>query len=186
MLALTVAAGTAGAESRGTEMALNLHDAVTRALKGNPGLADARMDRMLERYDAKDAQAHFDPQWRIGMSVASYGYSRAERERDVRVSAGERVSMDRALSTHTRYRSVEIAVRRAEIARDLADDATRWDVSPDTQVSFAGAGVGELADRLDSRGDYRVTLNLEPGEPESAGLRLSAGGVDVALPVGER
>ena len=29
-------------------------------------------------------------------------------------------------------------------------------------------------------------LGSEPGEPESAGLRLSAGGVDVALPVGER
>ena len=340
VLALTVAAGTAGAESRATERALSLRDAVAQALEGNPGLADARLDRMLERYDAKESLAHFDPRWRIGTSVASYDYSQAERHRDVRVSVGpgmemrlptggrieagprweraiggsakgeesaglvvkitqplgrgagwniasapvaeadlaeeenvlrmrgavmdvvtevvtayravmqaalqteierrslaqalasrkvvealiatgriarsdltqsdadvaereirvvqseaasdearaelavllgldagvrvrtteplrappspadERVSLDRALETHTGYRSAEIAVRRTEIARDLAHDGTRWDVSLSAEASFAGAGFGELADRLDTHGDYRVTLNL--------------------------
>ena len=340
MLALTVAAGTAGAETRTTEMALGLRDAVARALEGNPGLVDARMDRMLERYDVEEAEEHFKPQWSLGTGTIDYGYSQAEDERDARISVGpgvemrlptggrveagprwertiegrqsgdesaglvvrvtqplargagwevanapvaqsalaeeenvlrlrgavmdvvtevvtayravmqaalqteierrslaqavasrkvvealiatgriarsdltqsdadvaereigvvrseaandeaqaklavllgldagvrvrttepleaspspvdERVSLDRALETHTGYRSAEIAVRRAELARDLADDATRWDVSLDAQASFAGAGVGDLAGRLDSHGDYRVTLNL--------------------------
>ena len=62
--------------------------------------------------------------------------------------------------THTGYRSAEIGVRRAELARHLAEDGTRWDVSLDAQASFAGAGFGDLAGRLDSHGDYRVTLNL--------------------------
>ena len=340
VLALAVAAGTAGAETRTTEMALSLRDAVARALEGNPGLVDARMDRMLERYDVEEAEEHFKPQWSLGTGTVDYGYSQANDERDVRVSAGpgvemrlptggrveagprwertiegrqsgdesaglvvrvtqplargagwevanapvaqsalaekenvlrlrgavmdvvtevvtayravmqaalqtdierrslaqavasrkvvealiatgriarsdltqsdadvaereigvvrseaandeaqaklavllgldagvrvrtteplraspspvdERASLDRALVTHTGYRSAEIAVRRAEIARDLADDATRWDVSLDAQASFTGAGVGDLAGRLDSHGDYRVTLNL--------------------------
>ena len=340
VLALAVAAGTAGAETRTTEMALGLRDAVARALEGNPGLVDARMDRMLERYDVEEAEEHFKPQWSLGTGTVDYGYSQANDERDVRVSAGpgvemrlptggrveagprwertiegrqsgdesaglvvrvtqplargagwevanapvaqsalaekenvlrlrgavmdvvtevvtayravmqaalqtdierrslaqavasrkvvealiatgriarsdltqsdadvaereigvvrseaandeaqaklavllgldagvrvrtteplraspspvdERTSLDRALVTHTGYRSAEIAVRRAEIARDLADDATRWDVSLDAQASFTGAGVGDLAGRLDSHGDYRVTLNL--------------------------
>ena len=72
----------------------------------------------------------------------------------------EWTSLDRALVTRTGYRSAEIAVRRAELARDLADDATQWDVSLDAEARFAGAGFGDLAGRLDSHGDYRVTLNL--------------------------
>ena len=32
-------------------MALTLRDAVARALVGNPGPVDARMDRMLQRFD---------------------------------------------------------------------------------------------------------------------------------------
>ena len=340
LLALSVAAGTAGAEDRATEMALTLRDAVTQALERNPGLVDARLDRMLERYDVKDAEEHFEPQWRIGTSVASYGYRQSEDERDVRVSVGpgvemrlptggrieagprweraiggkargeesaglvvrivqplargagwevanapvaqsalaeeenvlrvrgvlmdvvtevvtayravmqaalqtdierrslaqavesrrvvealiatgriarsdltqsnadvaereirvvqseaasdeaqaalavllgleagvkvrtteppeahprpvdERTSVDRALGTHTGYRRAEIAVRRAALARKVAEDGTRWDVSLDAEASFAGEGVGNLADRLDSHGDYRVALNV--------------------------
>ena len=340
MLALSVAAGTAGAEGRATEMALTLRDAVARALEGNPGLVDARLDRRLERYDAKDAEEHFEPQWRIGTSVARYGYRQSEDERDVRVSVGpsvemrlptggrieagprweraiggraegeesaglvvkitqplgrgagwevasapvaqsalaeeenvlrvrgvlmdvvtevvtayravmqaalqtdierrslaqavesrrvvealiatgriarsdltqsnadvaereirvvqseaasdeaqaalavllgleagvkvrateppeahprpadERTSVDRALGTHTGYRRAAIAVRRAALARDVAEDGTRWDVSLEAEASFAGDGVGDLAGRLDSDGDYRVALQL--------------------------
>jgi len=327
-------------ESRTTERALTLRDAVARALEGNPDLIDARLDRMLERYDAEDAQRHFRPQWSIGTSIASYGYRQAENTRDVRVSAGpgmemrlptggrievgprweraiggraageesaglvvkitqplargagqviasapvadaalveeenvlrvqgvlmdvvsevvtayravmqaalqtdierhslaqaiesrkvvqaliatgriartdltqsnadvaareirvvqseaasneaqaelavllglearvkvrttepleartrpvdERTSLDRALETHTEYRGAEIAVRRAELARTVAEDGTRWDVSLEAQASFAGTGVGDLTDRLDSDGEYRVALNL--------------------------
>ena len=341
VLALTVAAGTAEAETRTTEMALTLRDAVARALEGNPGLVDARMDRMLQRYDVKETQAHFKPQWSLGAGTVDYGYRQAEDERDATISVGpgvemrlptggrveagprwerairgkargeesaglvvritqplargagwevanapvaqsalaeeenvlrlrgvlmdvvtevvtayravmqaalqtdierrsltqavasrkvvealiaagriarsdltqsdsdvaereigvvrseaasdeaqaklavllgldagvrvrtteslraspspvdERTSLDRALVTHTGYRSAEIAVRRAEVALDLADDATRWDVSLDAQASFTGAGVGDLTGQLDSHGDYRVTLNLK-------------------------
>ena len=339
-LALTVAAGTAGAESRTTEMALTLRGAVAQALEGNPGLIDARLDRTLERYDVKEAEEHFKPQWRIGTSVASYGYQQAEAERDVRVSVGpsvemrlptggrieagprwerairgkakgeesaglvvkitqplargagwdiasepvvqsvlteeenvlrvrgvlmdvvtevitayravmqaalqtdierrslaqavesrkvvealiatgriarsdltqsdadvaereirvvqseaesdeaqaalavllgleagvkvrttepleahprpadERTSLDLALETHTGYQRAEIAVRRADLARNVAEDGTRWDVSLQAEASFAGDGAGDLADRLDSHGDYRVALNV--------------------------
>ena len=341
MLALAVAAGTGGAESRTTETALTLRDAVARALEGNPDLIDARLDRMLERYDAEDARRHFKTQWSIGTSVASYGYRQAEGRRDVRVSAGpgmevrlptggrieaeprweraiggrargegstglvvkitqplargagriiasapvvdaalveeenvlrvrgllmdvvsevvtayravmqaalqtdierrslaqavesrkvvealiatgriartdltqsdadvaereirvvqseaasdeaqaelavllgldagvkvrttepleartrpvdEKASLGRALETHTGYRGAEIAVRRAELARTVAEDGARWDVSLEAQASFAGTGVGDLTDRLDSHGDYRVALNLK-------------------------
>ena len=355
VLTLAVAAGTAGAETRTTEMALGLRDAVARALEGNPGLVDARMDRMLQRYDVEEAEEHFKPQWSLGTGTVDYGYSQANDERDVRVSAGpgvemrlatggrveagprwertiegpqsgeesaglvvritqplargagwevanapvaqsalterenvlrlrgavmdvvtevvtayravmqaalqtdierrslaqalasrkvvealiatgriarsdltqsdadvaereigvvrseaandeaqaklavllgldagvrvrtteslraspspvdERTSLDRALVTHTGYRSAEIAVRRAEIARHLADDGTRWDVSLDAQASFAGAGVGDLAGRLDSHGDYRVTLNLRIPFGGSEGTGRGAG-----------
>ena len=34
-------------------------------------------------------------------------------------------------------------------------------MSLDAQARFTGAGVGDLADRLDTHGDYRVTLNLQ-------------------------
>ena len=343
VLALSVAAGTAGAagaESLTSEMALTLRDAVAQALEGNPGLVDTRLDRMLQRYDAKEAGEHFRPQWRLGTSAATWGYAQAEHERDVRVSVGpgvemrlptggrieagprweraiggadagvesarlvvsvtqplargagwdvasapvaeaalteaenvlgvrgvvmdvvtevvtayravmrtalqteierrslaqavesrkvvealiatgriarsdltqsdadvaereigvvqseaandeaqaalavllgleagvkvrtteplevlpspadERASLDRALGSHIGYRRAEVAVRRAELARDLAEDSARWEVSLDAQASFAGGGIGDLADRLDSHGDYRVALSL--------------------------
>ena len=341
MLALAVAAGTAGAETRTAEMALGLRDAVARALEGNPGLVDARMDRMLERYDVKEAEEHFKPQWSLGTGTVDYGYQQAVGERDARLSVGpgvemrlptggqveagprwertivgaetgvesarlvvritqplargagwevanapvaqaglaeeenvlrlrgavmdvvtevvtayravmqaalqteierrslaqavasrkvvealiatgriarsdltqsdadvaereigvvrseaandeaqaklavllgldagvrvrttepleaspspvdERASLDRALVTHTGYRGAEIAVRRSALARELAEDGARWDVSLGAEARFAGAGVGELRDRLDTHGDYRVTLNLK-------------------------
>ena len=93
MLALAVAAGTAGAETRTTEMALTLRDAVARALEGNPGLVDARMDRMLERYDVKEAEEHFKPQWSLGTGTVDYGYQQAVGERDAKLSMGPGVEM---------------------------------------------------------------------------------------------
>lgn len=341
VIALSVAAGTVGAEARTSEMALTLRDAVAQVLKGNQGLLDARLDRMLERYDAKDAEEHFRPQWSLGTSAVAYGYQQVPDERDVTLSVGpgvemrvptggrveagprwertiggeqggdestrlvvrftqplargagwkiasasvaqsalaeeenvlrvrgvlmdvvtevvtayravmqavlrteierrsleqavasrkvvealiatgriarsdltqsnaevaereiavvqseaagdeaqaklalllgldagvrvrtteplealpspadERASLDRALLTHTGYRSAQIAVRRARIERDVAEDGVRWDVSLEAQASFAGAGVGEFARRLDTHGDYRVTLNVK-------------------------
>ena len=68
-----VAASTAGDQLRLTR--LTLSEAVAHALRHNPTLVNARLGRVLDRYDLEEALEWFRPQF-------SFGAVRAERYRD--------------------------------------------------------------------------------------------------------
>ena len=94
VLALGVSAG-ASAAGEGAPVSLTLPEAIEQALRANPSLVDARLDRILEKTDAKEAERRFRPQWRLRTSV-DYGYRQDEdeNERTATAVAGPGVEME--------------------------------------------------------------------------------------------
>ena len=92
---LLALAGAALAQSAGdpAPLSLTLPEAIEQALRGNPSLVDARLDRILERNDAEEAERRFRPQWRLRTSVG-YGYGQAEATRTATALAGPGVEME--------------------------------------------------------------------------------------------
>ena len=92
---LLALAGVALAQSAGdpAPLSLTLPEAIEQALRGNPSLVDARLDRILERNDAEEAERRFRPQWRLRTSVG-YGYGQAEATRTATAVAGPGVEME--------------------------------------------------------------------------------------------
>ena len=80
LLACAGAAGPACAGDGPAGISLTLQDAIERALRGNPSLVDARLDRILERTDAEEAGRRFQPQWRL-RTTGGYVYRQEEGER---------------------------------------------------------------------------------------------------------
>ena len=92
---LLALAGAALAQSAGdpAPLSLTLPEAIEQVLRGNPSLVDARLDRILERNDAEEAERRFRPQWRLRTSVG-YGYGQAEGTRTATALAGPGVEME--------------------------------------------------------------------------------------------
>ena len=91
LLALAGAA-LAGPTDGPAALSLTLPEAIEQALRGNPSLVDARLDRILERTDAEEAERRFRPQWRLRTS-AGYGYVQERNERTATALADPGVEM---------------------------------------------------------------------------------------------
>ena len=93
---LSAFAGPPGQASDGDGPAaasLTLREAIEHALRGNPSLVDARLDRILQRTDAEEAERRFRPQWRL-RTTGGYAYRQEEGERTANTTAATSVEMD--------------------------------------------------------------------------------------------
>ncbi len=93
LLATAGAPVSAFAGNGPAEVALTLREAIERALRGNPSLVDARLDRILQRTDAEEAGRRFQPQWRV-RTTGGYAYRQEERERTANAAAATSVEMN--------------------------------------------------------------------------------------------
>ena len=90
-IAVLLAVAGVGASAQ-TEPPVTLREAIERALRDNPSLVDSRLQRVLERRDAEEAERRFEPQWRV-TTGAGYGYDQGESQGTGTASAGTGVEM---------------------------------------------------------------------------------------------
>lgn len=93
LLALAGAPGAAFAGDEPAAVSLTLRGAIEQALRGNPSLVDARLDRILQRTDAEEAERRFQPQWRL-RTTGGYAYRQEKGERTADTVAAVGVEMD--------------------------------------------------------------------------------------------
>ncbi len=72
---------------------LTLAEAVERALRRNPKLVEARLDRTLEKFDLEQAEAMFAPEVSFGTAATGYKLDRGADTRSYEFRAGPSVTM---------------------------------------------------------------------------------------------
>ena len=93
LLGFSGAPGSASADDGPSAVSLTLREAIERALGGNPSLVDARLDRILQRTDAEEAERRFQPQWRL-RTTGGYAYRQEVGESTRNATAATAVEMD--------------------------------------------------------------------------------------------
>lgn len=111
---------TGSAEADSGSLSLTLPQAIEQALRANPSLIDARLDRVLQLSDAAEAERLFEPQWRLGTSV-DYSYRQEESESAGTASVFPGVEME--LPTGGRLEVGPRWERRVTGARDPAESS---------------------------------------------------------------
>ena len=114
------AAGPACADTEPAAVSLTLREAIERALRGNPSLVDARLNRVLERTDAEEAGRRFEAQWRL-RTAGGLAYRQEDGVRTANSVAGVGVEIE--LPTGGRLQAGPRWERRVQ------DGATDADVS---------------------------------------------------------
>ena len=93
LVAFAGALDSALADDGPAAVSLTLREAIEQALGGNPSLVDARLDRILQRTDAEEAERRFEPQWRL-RTTGGYTYRQEQGERTANTAAATALEMD--------------------------------------------------------------------------------------------
>ena len=93
LVAFAGALDSALADDGPAAVSLTLREAIEQALRGNPSLVDARLDRILQRTDAEEAERRFEPQWRL-RTTGGYAYRQEQGERTANTAAATALEMD--------------------------------------------------------------------------------------------